>query len=121
MPSSNPTPSSIELLVHLLQTASEQAEATTHLARLDPVALDYLQTRASDLHRRAIGEARDLLDIALDSLEHLLSPECQRRLIERADDELASAQRWSALAANARLTVDADTPAARATSWFRRH
>lgn len=105
MPYPNPAPFSIELLLHLLQNDPEQAGANTHLARLDPAALDYLHTKASNLHHRAIGEARDLLDVAMESLEHSLSLEHQRRLIERADDELASAQRWSELAANARFCL----------------
>ena len=79
---------------------------TTHLAKLDPTALDYLRIRSSDLHCRAIGEARDLLEVALESLEHSASPERQRRLIERADDALALAQRWGELAANARFCLD---------------
>ncbi|WP_139174521.1 hypothetical protein [Lysobacter enzymogenes] len=73
------------------------------LGHLDATVLDYLQTKALSLHCRAISEARDLLDVVLESLEHPLSPEHQRRLIERADDELASAQQWSELAANARF------------------
>ncbi|MGO1070620.1 hypothetical protein [Lysobacter sp. CA199] len=89
----------------MLQNDPEQAGANTHLAKLDPAALDYLQTKASNLHHRAIGEARDLLDVAMESLEHPLSPEHQRRLIERADDELASAQRWGELATNARFCL----------------
>ncbi|WP_036101607.1 hypothetical protein [Lysobacter capsici] len=72
---------------------------------LDPAALDYLHTKASNLHHRAVGEARDLLDVAMESLEFPLSLEHQRRLIERADDELASAQRWGELAANARFCL----------------
>lgn len=101
----NSAPSSVELLKHLLRNDSEQAEVNMHLAKLDPAALDYLHTKASNLHYRAIGEARELLDIAMESLEHSLPLEHQRRLIERADDELASAQRWGELASNARFCL----------------
>jgi hypothetical protein len=97
MPYRSPPPA--ELLLH-------PPLDTTHLAKLDSTALDYLRIRSSDLHCRAIGEARDLLDVVLESLEHSMSTEHQRRLIERADDELASAQRWGELAANARFCLD---------------
>lgn len=102
MSNTNPTAPSADLLLQLLRATTEPA---AHLAKLDPAALDYLQTKASDLHHRAINEARDLLDVALESLDHPLSPEHQRGLIERADDELASAQRWGELAANARFCL----------------
>lgn len=105
MPHTNPTTPSADFLLLLLQITTEQAEPAAQLAKLDPLALDYLQTKASDLHHRAIGEARDLLDIAIESLELPSSLEHQRRLIERADDELASAQRWGELAANARFCL----------------
>lgn len=105
MPNPNSTPSSAELLLHLLGNDPSQAVANTHLAKLDPADLDYLRTKALNLHHRAIDEARDLLDVAMESLEHPLSPEHQRHLIERADDELASAQRWGELAANARFCL----------------
>lgn len=83
--------------------ATEKSTATLHLAKLDLSALDYLQAKALDLQRRAVSAARDLLDLAIDSLEQPVSPRHQCRLIERADDELASAQHWSELAANARF------------------
>lgn len=105
MPHSNSAPSSVALLLHLLRNDPEYAGTNTHLAKLDPAALDYLHTKASDLHLRALDGARDLLDIALESLELPLSLERQRRLIERADDELATAQRWGELAANARFCL----------------
>ncbi|QWF16390.1 hypothetical protein [Lysobacter capsici] len=92
-------------LVDLLQSDHRTVESAAHLASLKPELLDYLHTKAIDLHSHAISEARDLLDIVLESLEHPLSPEHQRRLIERADDELASAQRWGELAANARFCL----------------
>ncbi|MFD1299816.1 hypothetical protein ACFQ4Q_24650 [Lysobacter gummosus] len=106
MPHPNPATSSIGLLLHLLQSPPENPEPTAHLSRLDPAALDYLRTKASDLHHRAVGEARDLLDIALESLEFHISPTHQRRLLERADEELAAAQRWGELAANARFCLE---------------
>lgn len=93
MPNPNPAATSVDLLLQLLRTISKQHESLAHLAELDPAALDHLYTKASDLHHRAIEEARDLLGISLESLEHSSSLEHQRRLIERADDELASAQR----------------------------
>lgn len=101
---SNPATSSVDLLLLLLRTIHEKPEAATYLAGLDPAALDLLHTKASSRHHRAIDEARELLDIALESLD-LSSLEHQRRLIERADDELASAQRWGELAANARFCL----------------
>lgn len=97
-----PTPYPASSLLQLLEFDRSHV-AQTHLACLDAGVLDYLQTKASDLHHRALGEARDLLDVALEVLEHPLSPEHQRRLIERADDVLASAQSWSELATNARF------------------
>ncbi|WP_139178869.1 hypothetical protein [Lysobacter sp. yr284] len=95
-----PAPSCLALLLHSL---CESHGDSIHVAKLDPDTLDYLQTRASERHFRAISEARDLLDVVLESLEYPAPPEHQRRLIERADDELASAQRWGELAANARF------------------
>ncbi|MEI2431628.1 hypothetical protein RDV84_10620 [Lysobacter yananisis] len=89
-------------LLQLLESDRDHL-AQTHLACLDVSVLEYLQTKASGLHFRALGEARNLLDVALEALEHPLSPNHQRCLLERADDELASAQRWSELAANARF------------------
>jgi len=80
-------------------------QSTTHLASLKPELLDYLHTKAIDLHSHAVSEARDLLDVVLESLEYPLPQEHQRRLIERANDELASAQRWGELAANARFCL----------------
>lgn len=105
MPNPNPAATSVDLLLQLLRTISKQHGSAVYLTALDPAALDHLHTKASDLHLRAIDEARDLLDIALESLEFPLSLEHQRRLIERADDELASAQRWGELAANARFCL----------------
>jgi len=100
MATQTPAPSCLELLLHSFR---ESHGDSAHVAKLDPETLDYLQTKASERHFRAIGEARDLLDVVLESLEYPAPPEHQRRLIERADDELASAQRWSELAANARF------------------
>lgn len=105
MPDSNPVITSVDLLVQLLRPIPEQPESGAQLAKLSPAALSHLYIKASDLHHRAIDEARDLLDIALESLDIPLSLEHQRRLIERADDELASAQRWGELAANARFCL----------------
>ncbi|MEH6419904.1 hypothetical protein [Pseudomonas sp. CGJS7] len=101
----NPTPLSIsaDLLLQLLQFIPGQPGAAIPLVKLDRAAIDHIHGKAIDLHHRAIAEARDLLDVALESLEHSLQPEHQRRLIERADDELASSQRWGELAANARF------------------
>ncbi|ATE73627.1 hypothetical protein CNO08_21000 [Lysobacter capsici] len=93
------------MLVQLLRTIPEQPESVAQLVKLSPAELNHLYTKASDLHHRAIDGARNLLDIALESLEFPLSLEHQRRLIERADDELASAQRWGELAANARFCL----------------
>lgn len=94
---------SAELLPQLFSPSLDHIESAIRLAGLDQSSFDHLQIRASDLSSRAIGEARDLLDVALEVLEHPLSPEHQRRLIERADDVLASAQHWNELAANARF------------------
>lgn len=98
-----PHTSAAALLVHLLQETIDPIQSTAHLASLKPELLDYLHIKAIDLHCHAVSEARDLLDVALESLEHPLPTEHQRRLIERADDELASAQRWGELAVNARF------------------
>jgi hypothetical protein len=106
MPHPNSAVISIDLLRHLLRPHPEAPELIAHLSRLDPAALDCLHAKASDLHHRAVGQARDLLDIALESLELPLPPEHQRRLLERADEELASAQRWGELAANARFCLE---------------
>lgn len=102
-----PTPrtSATALLADLLQYVAQPMQSTVHLASLKPDLLDYLHTKAVDLHSHAVSEARDLLDVVLESLEQPLPPEHQRRLIERADDELASAQRWGELAANARFCL----------------
>ncbi|WP_123646718.1 hypothetical protein [Lysobacter enzymogenes] len=100
MSSAYPAPPCIGLLSH--STPGRTVDAA-HLGKLDSAALDHLQTQASQQLRRAIDEARDLLDIVLESLEHPMSAAHRRRLIERADDELASAQHWSELAANARF------------------
>lgn len=105
MPRSNASTNSVDLLLQLLRTVPERHKSAGHLVKLDQAALDHLHTKASDLHHRAIDDARDLLDIALESLEIPLSLDHQRRLIERADDELASAQRWGELAANARFCL----------------
>ncbi|MGO4776328.1 hypothetical protein AB4084_12630 [Lysobacter sp. 2RAB21] len=93
-------------MLQLLPAIPGRAESAAYLTKFDPAALNNLRTKASDLHHRAVDEARDLLEIALESLEHPLSPEHQRRLIERADDELALAQRWGELAANARFCLE---------------
>lgn len=100
---SSPAITSVDPLLRLLPDILERDESAAHLAKLDSVALDRLHAKALGLHQRAIDEARDLLDIALKLLEQPLSTEQQRRLIERADDVLASAQQWSELAANARF------------------
>ncbi|UOF14267.1 hypothetical protein IEQ11_21475 [Lysobacter capsici] len=105
MPHSDPAATPVDFLLQLLQATPEQHGSVAHLSKLNPVALDYLQRKAADLHHCAVGEARELLDIALESLDLPLSLEHQRRLIERADDELASAQRWGELAANARFCL----------------
>lgn len=101
----SPSSAPVDLLLRLLQSSSQMPQSAAYLALLEPDLLDYLQTKAADLHHRAIGEARGLLDVALELLEQPLSTEQQRRLIERADDELASAQRWGELAANARFCL----------------
>lgn len=100
-----PTPntSATALLVQLLQETVEPIQSPAHLAHLKPELLDYLYTKALDHHQHAVSEARDLLDVVLESMEHSLPPEHQRRLIERADDELASAQCWNEWAANLRF------------------
>lgn len=102
-----PTPRTLAtvLLAGLLQDVVEPIQSTAYLAKLKPELLDYLHAKAVDLHSHAVSEARDLLDVVLESLEQPLPPEHQRRLIERADDELASAQRWGELAANARFCL----------------
>ncbi|MGH8081818.1 MAG: hypothetical protein ACREP7_14685 [Lysobacter sp.] len=105
MPQLSPSSASAGLLLRLLQSSPGTPQSATHLARLEPDLLGYLQIKAADLHHRAVDEARDLLDVALELLEQPLSTEQQRRLIERADDELASAQRWGELAANARFCL----------------
>lgn len=105
MPQFSPSSAPVDLLLRLLQSSLDMPEPTAHLARLDPGLLDYLQVKATGLHDRAVSEARDVLDAVLESLEYALSTEHQRRLIERADDELASAQRWGELAANARFCL----------------
>lgn len=94
-----------DLLLQLLQVNTSRLSSTGHLARLDSAALDYLHTTALNLHDRAVDESRYLLDVVLEVLESPLSLEHQRRLIERADDQLASAQRWGELAANARFCL----------------
>lgn len=106
MPQLRPSSASADLLLRLLRSSPEMPQSAAQLARLEPGLLDYLQTKAADLHHRAVGEARDLLDVALELLEQPYSIENQRRLIERADDELASAQRWGELAANARFCLE---------------
>ena len=100
MPDDSST-STATLLESLFTT--EQSTANMRLAKLDPPALEHLQAKASGLQHRALGTARDLLDLALDLLEQSASLSRQRLLLERADDELESAQRWGELAANARF------------------
>lgn len=87
----------------LLQIASNGAPPNAQLACLPADLLDLLETKASPLRQRAIDSARELLDVALAALDQSLSPEHQRRLLERVDDELANAQRWDEFAANARF------------------
>jgi hypothetical protein len=94
--------SSSTLLIRLLDSNSCHPTFTTDLASLEPDLLEYLYGKAADLLHRSVIDARELLDVAL-VLEHPESAEHRRRLIERADDELASAQRWGELAANARF------------------
>lgn len=100
---STPNTSIAALLVELLQDAREPIQSPAHLARLTPELLDHLHTKAVDLHHHAVSEARDLLDVVLESIEHSLPPEHLRRLIERVDDELGIAQRWNELAVNAQF------------------
>lgn len=100
---SNPL-NSVSLLFQLLECDRGQL-TQSYLACLDTDALDCLQTNAPDLNHRAVCYARDLLDVALELLEFPLSQEHQRRLLERVDEELASAQRWGELAANARFCL----------------
>lgn len=103
---STPNTSTAALLAELLQDVAEPIQSTAHLARLSPELLHYICTKALDLHHHAISEARDLLDVVLESIEHSVPQEHQRRLIERADDELASAQRWAELVANTGFCLD---------------
>ncbi|QCW27914.1 hypothetical protein FE772_21980 [Lysobacter enzymogenes] len=65
---STPSTSTAALLVELLQDANEPIQTPAHLARLTPELLDYLHTKAVDLHHHAISEARDLLDVVLESM-----------------------------------------------------
>lgn len=102
MPHPEVSKSSRTLLIRLLESNASHPTLTTHLASLEPDLLEYLYGEAADLLHRSVIYARELLDVAL-VLEHPESAEHQRRLIERADDELASAQRWGELAANARF------------------
>lgn len=97
------SPQGASLLLQLLESTPDAVTQPLRLARLDMAVLDYLHTKASDLHHRAVTEAREFLEVALESMEADLSPERQRRFVERADDALAYAQHWGGLAANARF------------------
>ncbi|RDZ26013.1 hypothetical protein [Lysobacter silvisoli] len=92
-----------DLLLQLWPAPTGPATDAIALAALAPERLDHLCQQATDQTHRAMEEARSLLDLALETLELQLSPDHQRRLLERADDELAAAQRWGTLAANARF------------------
>ncbi|QWP78314.1 hypothetical protein J5226_07955 [Lysobacter sp. K5869] len=88
----------------LLQLSISSGQLTIEqLSRLQPGMLDLLRIKASALRQRAISDARDYLDVVLVTLGQSLPLEQQRRLLECADDQLASAQHWNDLAANARF------------------
>lgn len=92
-----------DLLLQLWPAPSDPTADAVALAALDPSRLDRLCQQATDLTQRAMEEARGLLEVAMETLELQLSADSQRRLLERADDELAAALRWGTLAANARF------------------
>lgn len=92
-----------DLLLQLWPTPDDPTTDAIALAALGPDRLDRLCLHATDRTQRAMEEARGLLEVALETLELQLSADSQRRLLERADDELAAALRWGTLAANARF------------------
>ena len=92
-----------DLLLQLWPAPDDPTTAALALAALGPDRLDRLCLHATDRTQRAMEEARGLLEVALETLELQLSADSQRRLLERADDELAAALRWGTLAANARF------------------
>ena len=92
-----------DLLLQLWPTPDDPTTDALALSALGPERLDTLCHQATDLTQRAMEEARSLLDLALETLELQLSVDHQRRLLERADDELAAALRWGTLAANVRF------------------
>ena len=91
------------LLLQLWPAPDDPTTAALALAALGPDRLDRLCLHATDRTQRAMEEARGLLEVALETLELQVSADSQRRLLERADDELAAALRWGTLAANARF------------------
>lgn len=92
-----------DLLLQLWPAPTDPATDAIALAALGPDRLDRLCLHATDRTQRAMEEARGLLEVALETLELQVSADSQRRLLERADDELAAALRWGSLAANARF------------------
>lgn len=92
-----------DLLLQLWPAPNDPTTDAVALAALGPERLDRLCLHATDRTRRAMEEARGLLEVALETLELQLSADHQRRLLERADDELAAALLWGTLAANARF------------------
>ncbi|KRD75954.1 hypothetical protein [Lysobacter sp. Root983] len=92
-----------DLLLQLWPAPSDPTTDAIALAALGPERLDRLCLHATDRTQRAMEDARGLLEVALETLELQLSADHQRRLLERADDELAAALCWGALAANARF------------------
>lgn len=92
-----------DLLLQLWPSPDDPTTDAIALAALGPERLDRLCLHTTDRTQRAMEEARGLLEVALETLELQLSADSQRRLLERADDELAAALRWGTLAANARF------------------
>lgn len=92
-----------DLLLQLWPAPGDPITDAIALSALGPDRLDRLCLHATDRTQRAMEEARGLLEVALETLELQVSADSQRRLLERADDELASALRWGTLAANARF------------------
>ncbi|KRD32078.1 hypothetical protein ASE35_14090 [Lysobacter sp. Root916] len=92
-----------DLLLQLWPAQDDPTTDAVALAALGPERLDRLCLHATDRTQRAMEDARGLLEVALETLELQLSADHQRRLLERADDELATALRWGTLAANARF------------------
>lgn len=103
MPIPNALALPLDLLLQLWPAYNDPRTDAPALAALGPERLDRLCLQATDQTQRAMEEARSLLDLALETLELQLSVDHQRRLLERADDELAAALRWSTLATNARF------------------